>query len=260
MSFQNFHLFQLSSHFLLFLKTQHQYPEFGPKSSEIQKTTRKKSILAFRRRGYNSEMHNFLYETEFHPVLTLSFFFPERHHYCYIYFHCFYMCNCYNYLECWVSAFHTQIYSNYLTLRTSLEEGIVREKRPKDRVKTGWLKKKTLLWQHPKEADARDPNLRGLSRCSPLVPLALVAGSLGLSLWAHHSPLWQSLIRHWRCEASGNGARISRGSAPRGAMCLSSSPLPGCVRRLFVVFDPLPQSLWHPPFATLHNPNRRFSS
>jgi hypothetical protein len=25
------------------------------------------------------------------------------------------------------------------------------------------------------------------------------------------------------------------------------------------VFDPLPQSLWHPPFATLHNPNRRFS-
>jgi hypothetical protein len=26
------------------------------------------------------------------------------------------------------------------------------------------------------------------------------------------------------------------------------------------VFDPLPQSLWHPPFATLHNPNRRFSS
>ncbi len=110
-----------------------------------------------------------------------------------------------------------------------------------------------------KEADARDPNLRGLSRCSPLVPLALVAGSLGLSLWAHHSPLWRSLIRHWRCEASGNGARISRGSAPRGAMYLSSSPLPGCVRRLFVVFDPLPQSLWHPPFATLHNPNRRFS-
>jgi hypothetical protein len=38
------HLFQLSSHCLLFLKTQHHYPEFGPKLSEIQKKKPRKKV------------------------------------------------------------------------------------------------------------------------------------------------------------------------------------------------------------------------
>jgi len=32
-----------------------------------------------------------LCQTEFHPVLTPSFLFPQRLHCCYIYFHCSYM-------------------------------------------------------------------------------------------------------------------------------------------------------------------------
>ncbi len=43
--------------------------------------------------------HHLLCQTEFHPVLTLSFLFPEPLHCCYIYFHCSYMYNYYNYLD-----------------------------------------------------------------------------------------------------------------------------------------------------------------
>jgi hypothetical protein len=57
-------------------KTRHQYPEFGPKPGEIQKKSAKRCISTFNRGGSNSEMHHFLCQTEFHPVLThLSFFF-----------------------------------------------------------------------------------------------------------------------------------------------------------------------------------------
>ncbi len=57
-----------------------------------------KSTLAFNGVS-NSEMNHFLCETEFDPVLTLSFHFHERFHCCYIYFHCSYMYNYYKYLE-----------------------------------------------------------------------------------------------------------------------------------------------------------------
>jgi hypothetical protein len=44
----------------------------------------------------------------------LSFLFPERLHFGYIYFPCSYLYACYNYsqtlcIKCWVSAFHTEI-------------------------------------------------------------------------------------------------------------------------------------------------------
>jgi len=55
-------------------KTRHQYPEFGPKPGEIFLKNLQKLTLAFNW-GSNSEMHHFLCQTEFHPVLTrLSFF------------------------------------------------------------------------------------------------------------------------------------------------------------------------------------------
>jgi hypothetical protein len=62
----------------------------------------------------SEEMHHFLCETEFYPILTPSFLFLEGLHCCYIYFHCSHMYNYYNYLEpCALNAefqpFHTQI-------------------------------------------------------------------------------------------------------------------------------------------------------
>jgi hypothetical protein len=60
--------------------------------------TSKKSTLTFNG-GSNWKMHHFLCQTEFYPVLTPSFLFPERLRCYYIYFHCSYMYNYYNYLE-----------------------------------------------------------------------------------------------------------------------------------------------------------------
>ncbi len=54
-------------------ETRHQHSEFGPKPGEIFKNLQK-STLAFNG-GSNSNLHHFLCQTEFHPVLTrLSFF------------------------------------------------------------------------------------------------------------------------------------------------------------------------------------------
>ncbi len=60
------------------------------------------SKLALGRRGSGVKLRNapfFLCQTEFHPVLTPCFLFPERLHSCYIYFHCSYMYNYYSQLE-----------------------------------------------------------------------------------------------------------------------------------------------------------------
>jgi hypothetical protein len=73
----------------------------------------------------------------------LSFLFPEcLLHCCCIYFHCSYLYNCYNYsgtlcINCWVSAFQTEISYNFLPLLIRLKE----------RVKTGWLFRITLFFQ-----------------------------------------------------------------------------------------------------------------
>jgi hypothetical protein len=56
-----------------------------------------KKYISLQGGRWNSEMHHFLCQTEFHPVLIPSFLFPERLHCCYIYFHCSYM---YNYYTC----------------------------------------------------------------------------------------------------------------------------------------------------------------
>jgi hypothetical protein len=89
-------------------KTGHQCPEFGPefgpKPGEIPKknTCKEKSTLAFFEGGFQTQKcTTFLCQTEFlHPVLTPSSLFPERLQCCYIYiyFHCSYMQNYYNYL------------------------------------------------------------------------------------------------------------------------------------------------------------------
>jgi hypothetical protein len=52
---------------------------------DSKKNLQRKSTLAFSRGFSNSEMRHFLCQTEFHPVLTPSFLFPERLHCCYIY-------------------------------------------------------------------------------------------------------------------------------------------------------------------------------
>jgi hypothetical protein len=59
-------------------KRQHQYPEFGHTQGEIQKHLQK-STLAFNW-GWNSENHQFWWFLSF----TLSFFFPDHLHWCYI--------------------------------------------------------------------------------------------------------------------------------------------------------------------------------
>jgi len=73
-------------------KTQHQNSEFGPC----------KKYISLQGRGETQKCTNFfVVKTEFHPVLTSSFLFPERLHSCCccIYFHCSYLYNYYNYLE-----------------------------------------------------------------------------------------------------------------------------------------------------------------
>ncbi len=87
----------------------------------------------------------FLCQTEFHPVFIPSFLFPDRLHCCCIYFHCSYMYNYYNYLEpCALNAefLHFIPRFNKTSLLCGplwLKDGLGGEKRPKDRVKTGWL-------------------------------------------------------------------------------------------------------------------------
>jgi len=123
-------LFPIAPHIRVFRKvrkTRHQNPEFGPKPGEIQKKPAEKYFSL--QGGSNSEMNHFLCQTEFHPVLTPSFLFPERLHCCYIYFCCSYMYNYYNYLEpCALNAefqhFVPRFNKNFPTLRTSLKEGI----------------------------------------------------------------------------------------------------------------------------------------
>jgi hypothetical protein len=78
-------------------KTWYQNPEFGRKPGEIQKQAAKQYISL--QGGSNSDMHHFLCQTEFHPVFTPSFLFPERLRCCDIYCHCSYMEDYYNYLE-----------------------------------------------------------------------------------------------------------------------------------------------------------------
>ncbi len=92
--------------------------------------------------------HPYTSSSIFRPCFwTQSFLFPERFHCCYIYFHCSYMYNYYNYyLEpCALNAefFHTS-YPDLIKLPyfadITLREGIMGgEKRPKERLKTGWL-------------------------------------------------------------------------------------------------------------------------
>ncbi len=79
--------------------SQYQYPEFGPKPGEIKKKPAKQYTSIQWVGGSNSEMHHFLCQTEFHPVLKKSFLFPERLHCCYICYHCSYLYNYYSYLE-----------------------------------------------------------------------------------------------------------------------------------------------------------------
>ncbi len=116
--------------------------EFGPKPGEIKGKPPKKYIslqLGVKLRNAPLFVPNWV-SSGFDP----SFLFPERLHCCYIHFHCSYMYNYYNYLEpCALNAefkhFIPRFKTNFLTLRTSLKEGIRGEQRPKDRVKTGWL-------------------------------------------------------------------------------------------------------------------------
>jgi hypothetical protein len=80
-------------------QTQHQNPEFGHTQGEIKKTKiSKKSILAFKGGGRGGETQK---TTSFGGKLSfiLSFIFPERLQCCYIYFHCSYLYNYYNYFR-----------------------------------------------------------------------------------------------------------------------------------------------------------------
>jgi len=75
----------------------------------LQKSTLTFNAGAGGRGGGNSENHQFWWFLSF----TLSFFFPERLHCCYIDFHCSYLysyCNSSRTLciKCWDSAFHTE--------------------------------------------------------------------------------------------------------------------------------------------------------
>ncbi len=89
-------------------------------------------------------------QANFPPILLVnwisspSFLFPQRLHYCYIYFNltaltsitatiyiftCSYLYNYYNYswtlcIKCWVTAFHSDIEWNFLTLRISLKKAV----------------------------------------------------------------------------------------------------------------------------------------
>jgi hypothetical protein len=92
-------------------------------------------------------MHHFCAKLSFlRPILIPSFlFFPERLHCCcYIYFHCSYLYNFYNCLEpCALNAEFQHLIPRFnqtsLLCRLHSKRGIGGEKRPKDRVKTGWL-------------------------------------------------------------------------------------------------------------------------
>jgi hypothetical protein len=112
----------------------------------FQKNLQRKSTLAFSRGVSNSEMHHFLCQTwvssGFDP--HLSFFMSASSAATYIFFHCSYMYNYYNYLEpCSELNAEFQHFIPRLNKTSVLcvphskrDRG---EKRPKDRVKTEWL-------------------------------------------------------------------------------------------------------------------------
>jgi len=70
-------------------KTQHQNPEFGHKPGEIKNKSAKKYIQG----GETQKTIHFCNKLSF----ILSFLFPKRLHCCYIYVHCSYLYNSYNY-------------------------------------------------------------------------------------------------------------------------------------------------------------------
>jgi hypothetical protein len=88
---------------------QQQYLEFGHTRGEIQKKNAKKYISIKGGGGLELRKPSILIV----PEWIMSFFFPERLHYCYIHFHCSYLYSYYNSartscIKCWVSAFHTE--------------------------------------------------------------------------------------------------------------------------------------------------------
>ncbi len=90
-------------------RRQQQYPEFGHTRCEIQKKPAKKYISIKGGGGVKLRKPSILIV----PEWTVSFFFPERLHYCYIDFHCSYLYSYYNSsrtscIKCWDSAFRTE--------------------------------------------------------------------------------------------------------------------------------------------------------
>ncbi len=86
-------------------KRQGENPEFGHTWVEIQKKPAKKYI-SIQGGAETQKIINFY-------GFTVSFFFPERVHWCYIDFHCSYLYIYYNLsralcIKCWDSAFRTQ--------------------------------------------------------------------------------------------------------------------------------------------------------
>jgi hypothetical protein len=83
-------------------KTQHQNPEFVPKKlGEIRAKPAKKYFSIQEGRGGDVKLRKapFLvyFKPQFHPVLIPSFLSPELLQRCYMYFHCSYLYNYYNY-------------------------------------------------------------------------------------------------------------------------------------------------------------------
>jgi len=146
--------------------------------------------------GNAKERARYIYQFWWFLSFTLSFFFPERLHCCYIDFHCSYLYSYYNSsrtlcIKCWDSALRSEISYNFLILRIPRKEGLGGEGRPKDRVKTGWIYRYLYY-------------IRRLTlRVSDAVPTCL--------LWAEFECYWSELclnlkliaVGAWLCEKIG---------------------------------------------------------
>jgi hypothetical protein len=95
-------------------------------------------------------------------ILSFLFFLSPSIHCWYIYFHCSYLYNYYNYysrtlcIKCWLSAFQTEIEQNFLTLQIPLEDRIEGEREgdfPHNFIKHIWSKLQAIAFLIKKKSD-----------------------------------------------------------------------------------------------------------
>ncbi len=110
----------------------------------------KKNILSLQTGGQTQKCTTFCAKLSFNMFWNRLSFFPERLHWCYIYFHCPYIYNYYNYHEpCALNAefqhFIPRFNKTSFLLQTSVKEGIGGEKQAQRQGEDRMTLRKTFM-------------------------------------------------------------------------------------------------------------------